>query len=395
MSDDAGQGPDLSGRTIQGRYQLDQKIGEGGFGSVYRATHLQMGTDVAVKVMHGSLSYTPSAPKRFALEARRSAQLRHPHTISVFDFGTTDDGLLYLVMELLEGRPLSAVLREEGALAPDRAVHVLDQTLQALDAAHSQGVVHRDLKPDNIFLVRVGDDPDFVKILDFGIAKTADQGGELTATGVLVGTPAYMSPEQCEGKELDGRSDLYALGCVAYMLLAGRPPFVSTTPVAYLLAHTQERPDDVRRHTPNGRAIPSGLAAWVDRLLAKRPDARFATAGEARRALIDALSGSATWDRATPLRKLVSTTAPVDVATGNVGARDSVTRGAATGSTKAGAPRRSALRWAIPGALVAAGTVAAIVLSGGSPPAEPAPTVAQSSPPAPAPAAHTPAAPEP
>ena len=164
------------------RYTIDQKLGEGGFGAVFRGTHRQMSTPVAIKVLHAQHASSAETVARFEQEARRSASLKHPNTIRVFDFGRDDDGSLFLVMELLEGAPLSHHIKQ-GRLAVDRVVHILAQALSALDEAHQQGLVHRDLKPDNIFLTRLGKDPDFVKVLDFGIAKALDGNAKLTASG--------------------------------------------------------------------------------------------------------------------------------------------------------------------------------------------------------------------
>jgi len=272
----------VKGLLVGGRYRLGHKLGEGGFGAVYRATHVEMGTDVAVKIMHPGRGNADAA-KRFALEAKRSAGLRHPNTISVFDFGETPDGLLYIAMELLAGQSLAALLERERALSATRAKHLLVQILAALEAAHERGLVHRDLKPDNVFLVRVGKDPDFVKVLDFGIAKALDVTSGITASGTIIGTPAYMSPEQCRGLELDTRADLYSLGCMAFQMLAGRLPFASDNALGFLLAHAQEPPPDLVAVSEG--AVPVTLAAWVGRCLAKAPDDRYASAEDARAAL--------------------------------------------------------------------------------------------------------------
>jgi serine/threonine-protein kinase len=267
------------------RYTIDQKLGEGGFGAVFRGTHRQMSTPVAIKVLHAQHASSAETVARFEQEARRSASLKHPNTIRVFDFGRDDDGSLFLVMELLEGAPLSHHIKQ-GRLAVDRVVHILAQALSALDEAHQQGLVHRDLKPDNIFLTRLGKDPDFVKVLDFGIAKALDGNAKLTASGVVIGTPTYMSPEQCRGAALDPRSDLYSLACIAYEMLAGRPPFLSDSVVGYIFAHVQQAPD-LTKLAPN---VPSPLVAWVGRCLEKDPAARFTSADEARDALLASVS---------------------------------------------------------------------------------------------------------
>jgi len=268
---------------IAGRYRIDKKLGEGGYGAVYRATHVQMGSHVALKLLHHTHSHEAETVRRFELEARRSAQLQHPHCIRVFDFGPCDESGWFIAMEFLEGRTLASALETDGWLPVPRALRILDQTLAALEAAHDLGLVHRDLKPENIFLTRVAKDPDFVKVLDFGIAKamqTNIDAPSITASGVVIGTPTYMSPEQCRGDLVDPRSDLYALGCVAFTLLSGAPPFKRDTLVGYLLAHVQQPPQDLA--AVSSQAIPEWLVAWVARCLEKEPSRRFASAEEAR-----------------------------------------------------------------------------------------------------------------
>ncbi len=268
---------------IAGRYRIDKKLGEGGYGAVYRATHLQMGSHVALKLLHHTHSHEAETVRRFELEARRSAQLQHPHCIRVFDFGACDDNGWFIAMEFLEGRTLASALQTDGWLPVPRALRILDQTLAALEAAHDLGLVHRDLKPENIFLTRVAKDPDFVKVLDFGIAKAMQSNIDapsITASGVVIGTPTYMSPEQCRGDLVDPRSDLYSLGCVAFTLLSGAPPFKRDTLVGYLLAHVQQPPPDLA--AVSSQAIPEWLVAWVARCLEKEPSRRFASAEEAR-----------------------------------------------------------------------------------------------------------------
>ncbi|MFO0751255.1 MAG: serine/threonine-protein kinase [Myxococcota bacterium] len=277
------------GQTIAGRYKLESLIGVGGFGAVYKARHVTMGTTVALKILHAEHCAEPTAVKRFELEATRSASLVHPNSIKVFDFGRTETGEFYLAMEHLEGRTLSSLIHREGHVAPDRTVHILAQILRALDEAHLKGIIHRDLKPDNIFLLEIGHEHDFVKVLDYGISKATDasQSG-LTAVGQIIGTPVYMSPEQCMGKPLDGRSDLYAIGCIAYHMLAGRPPFLADEGLMYALQHVQEEPVDVRDMAGPDHPIPTGLALWVHKLLAKAPADRYESAHLA----LDALSSA-------------------------------------------------------------------------------------------------------
>ncbi len=288
------------GESVQGRYRLERLIGTGGFGTVYEARHLEMGTQVALKILHPEHTRDAHTVKRFELEARRSAALKHPNTIRVFDYGHTDTDELFIAMEYLEGRSLKHLLAHEHLLAFGRVVHILTQILRALDEAHLAGLVHRDLKPDNVFLLEIGREKDFVKVLDFGIAKAMREDAALTTTGTLIGTPLYMSPEQCRGRELDGRSDLYSLGCIAYELLTGRTPFRANDAFGYAIAHLQETPPDPREVAGPGRPIPEGLVHWVLRLLEKDPAARFEDAAAANEALASALAGAATWEFAEP-----------------------------------------------------------------------------------------------
>ncbi|MCA9515282.1 MAG: serine/threonine protein kinase, partial [Myxococcales bacterium] len=203
------------GKILDGKLEILDVLGRGGMGVVYRARQLSMDRDVAVKVLHGQAVADQESVQRFLHEAKVASRLRHPNVITVFDFGQTEDGLLYLVMELLEGTELSKVLDEERRLAPARVVHLMTQVCDAVQHAHDAGLIHRDLKPENIFLMAGSNlRADFVKVLDFGIARAQEvEGSErLTRTGTLCGTPAYMSPEQILGDKLDARSDIYSLG---------------------------------------------------------------------------------------------------------------------------------------------------------------------------------------
>ena len=267
----------LEGMTLDSRYHLDKQIGAGGFGAVFRARHTKTDALVAIKIVHDG--HDPGLARRFELEARRAASLNHPHIVSTFDFGRSPDGLLYLAMELIEGHPLSLLIDD---LSEKRTAIILRQILLALEHAHERGLVHRDLKPDNVFVTRVGH-ADHAKVLDFGIAKALDGTTGLTASGAIIGTPAYMSPEQCRGVAVDGRSDLYAFGCIAFRMLTGREPFVADSTVGYLLAHVQTPPPDPSLIA--GRALHEGLSAWTLRLLEKEPEHRFSSARECRVAL--------------------------------------------------------------------------------------------------------------
>ncbi len=282
----------LVGRTFDDKYRLDARLGEGGMGTVYRATHLLIERPVAVKVLSPRMVTDEAARERFRREARAAGRLQHSNAVAVTDFGETRDGLVYIVMELLEGRPLRELLARESPLDPARAVSLMLQAAAAVAAAHDAGVIHRDLKPGNIFVVQRPNAPHIVKVLDFGIAKlgtdTTDGGEEgnpvntLTGTGVMIGTPRYMSPEQCDGAQLTPASDVYSLGVILYEMLTGQTPFTGATPLALALKHSSEPPRPPREHVP---AIPPALAELVLRTLAKSSLERPQDAGEFRREL--------------------------------------------------------------------------------------------------------------
>ncbi|HEY1587078.1 MAG TPA: serine/threonine-protein kinase, partial [Polyangia bacterium] len=246
------------GRRLLEQYILVEKIGEGGMGAVYLAEQPTMGRRAVVKLLHPALSRDVQVSARFNLEARAAAALNHPHIVTVYNYGALPDGVLYLAMEHLDGRDLERTIEESGRLSAVRAVHIARQICDALAEAHAHGVVHRDLKPSNVMLVTRGRDDEFVKVLDFGIAKV--RGVALTSTGMIFGTPEYMSPEQLRGATLDGRSDLYALGVVLFEMLTGRLPFAGETPEELMMSHLDALPPPVSEVAPDAE-VPRELEA--------------------------------------------------------------------------------------------------------------------------------------
>ena len=281
-------------RLLGGRYRLEAKLGSGGMGVVYRATDQTMHRPVAVKLIRGvdGLALDEEVAGRFLREAKNTARVQHENIIEVYDLGRSDQGDMYFVMELLEGESLSAKMRREGKLATDVAVHIARQMCAALHVAHSAGIIHRDLKPANIMLVHRGNDPNYVKVLDFGVAKsyTPDQQTQLTHTGMLVGTVEYMAPEQIMGRTVDGRTDLYALGVVMYRMLTGKPPFRDGGVPAMIHAHLNLYPKPMAEMQAE---VSGELDRVILRCLAKQPQQRYESMEELSRALAAATEPAA------------------------------------------------------------------------------------------------------
>lgn len=266
----------LLGKVLTGKYRIDEKLSEGGMGAVYRGTHVLMDKTVAVKVLRPSLAADEKIVARFSREARAASRITHPNAISVTDFGEAEDGIVFLVMEFLDGRTLKDVIREEGPMPLARVVEIMRQVADALKAAHDQGVVHRDLKSDNIMLISTGVG-EHAKVLDFGIAKINEpdgvQSSELTAPNLVIGTPQYMSPEQCsQASEIDRRSDIYSFGVILYEMLVGHVPFTGESPTIVMLKHLQEPVPSVFDERDD---IPESIGRVIARAMAKLPDNRY------------------------------------------------------------------------------------------------------------------------
>ncbi len=272
-----------------GRYRLKKRIGKGGMGEVWSAWHAALRRDVAIKLLRPESSNDEAAVERFEREVAATSELSHPNTIRVFDYGVSEDGIWYYVMELLDGENLASLIERDGPMSEQRAAHIAQQAARALAEAHERGIVHRDIKPENIFITEAGGETDIVKVLDFGIAKSIDGNGDhtLTRTGALVGTPAYMSPEAARGMPIDGRSDIYSLGAVIYFMLTGKPPFDQENLADLLLAQIHDIPpamEDLR-----GSTVEPTLERIVMRCMEKEPGYRYADAAQLADDLQDCL----------------------------------------------------------------------------------------------------------
>ncbi|MCB9727171.1 MAG: protein kinase [Deltaproteobacteria bacterium] len=272
------------GDVIAERYTIEQVLGRGGFGVVFRARHIDMDRPVALKVLLTTYARAePSAVDRFRREARIAASLAYPNTVRLFDYGETDEGVFFIAMELLHGRTLTSLLETEGPLTPARAVHIASQTLYALTEAHAHGIVHRDIKPDNIMLTPLAYDPDHVKVMDFGIAKMVSEEHEsqITRAGLTLGTPRYMPIEQIRGEHLTAATDLYAVGLVLGEMLTGEHAYDGDSAMDLVMAILDGPAFSLADHPE----IPADLRAVVERAAAKEPSARYASARELLAAL--------------------------------------------------------------------------------------------------------------
>ena len=279
----------LEGKVLAGSFALKKKLAVGGMGAVYLAEQISLSKDVCIKVVHPHLLRDETIIKRFHREARAASRLKHPNCINVIDFGQADNGILYMAMDFIVGKDLAELLETEHPLGVERILHIMKQIASALDEAHAQNIIHRDLKPENIMLEQRRHQRDFVTVLDFGIAKIKEPGGDdretfQTMAGVVCGTPEYMSPEQIRGDELDARTDLYSLGVIMWQLFTNRLPFAGATPIATVTKHLTEAPEPPSRYNTD---IPAPIESLIMRLMSKKRDERPSSCEEVRQRLED------------------------------------------------------------------------------------------------------------
>ncbi|MHB1313756.1 MAG: serine/threonine-protein kinase, partial [Gemmatimonadaceae bacterium] len=278
-------GSDLMGTVVADRYHILKKLGEGGMGQVYLAEHVKMGRKSALKVMNPGMNQDADAIARFNREAANASRLNHPNICAIYDFGETPDGLIYLAMEFIEGQSLTSLIEKSGALPPARAAAIIHQSADALQVAHDAGIVHRDLKPDNIMIAKNRDGSDLAKVVDFGIAKAhSSDAQKVTKTGLVVGTPEYMSPEQLSGDKLDGRSDIYSLALVAFNCLTGKLPFAGESAQEAMIARLIEQPKTLAEMKPDV-AWPAEVQAVMDKALVRDAAERYQSAAQFGREL--------------------------------------------------------------------------------------------------------------
>ena len=283
-------GSDLVGSILADRYHVIRRIGEGGMGQVYLAEHVKMKRKSAVKVLHQGMVHDPDAISRFNREASNASQIQHPNVAAIYDFGETPEGLIYLAMEFVDGEPLTKIIERHGALTAARAADIGEQVASALEAAHDMGIIHRDLKPDNIMIARGRAGEDVAKVVDFGIAKAMEADDQkVTKTGLAIGTPEYMSPEQLGGDQLDSRTDIYSLGLVTFNMLTGQLPFPSVVSREALIMRLTEKPRTLAEIRTDVQ-WPAELQTVMDKALANHPADRYQHVSQFGRELVTAVA---------------------------------------------------------------------------------------------------------
>jgi serine/threonine-protein kinase len=297
----------LIGTVLSGSYEILSVLGQGGMGVVYKARHNLMERIVAIKMLQAQLITDSMSVKRFQHESKAAGAIKHPNVISIFDFGISPTGQPYIVMDYLEGTPLSDEIKKEGQIGVERTIKIMAQACDALEHAHKQGVIHRDLKPSNIVLINFDGDKDFVKVVDFGVAKllTGTESQKLTQVGEVCGSPVYMSPEQCKGMDLDNRSDIYSMGIVVYEALTGRLPILGKTMVETMFEHVSSPPKPIAEARPD-LYIPERLEAVIMKALSKDPKDRHESMDHLRNELEMAIprAGRSQILRTTPLEQI-------------------------------------------------------------------------------------------
>ena len=377
---------DLVGSVIAERYHITKKLGEGGMGAVYLGEHVKMGRLSAIKVMSQSMANDPDSIARFNREAANAARINHPNVCAIYDFGETPDGVIYLAMEYIKGEALTDLIEREGALTAHRAVRIIRQAGEALQTAHDMSIVHRDLKPDNIMIAQ-GREGDIVKIVDFGIAKAMgpEEGQNVTKTGLVVGTPEYMSPEQLSGDKLDGRSDIYSLALVLFRMLTGDLPFQADSAQEVMIKRLTDEPMSLNVVLPEGN-FPEALQQVMTRALARMPGERYASAAQFAKDAEDAVAGlaiaaPAAADDPEGATQVIDTAATAIIAKTRVAGKVKTpdTPQPTVSPPLAPVPRKPtvAIVAGVVIALAAAGVGGAMVLKGGDTPADSVSTVTQ------------------
>ncbi len=367
---------DLIGSIVAERYHILKKLGEGGMGTVYLAEHVKMGRKAALKVMNPGMNSDPDAIARFNREAANASRLNHANVCAIYDFGETPEGLIYLAMEFIEGESLTSIIEKNGFLPAPRAAAIIHQAADALAVAHDYGIVHRDLKPDNIMIAKDRDGSDVVKVVDFGIAKASSSDAQkVTKTGLVVGTPEYMSPEQLAGDKLDGRSDIYSLGLVAFNCLTGTLPFQSNSAQEAMIMRLTDQPKTLAEMKPD-IDWPLELQAVMDKVLARDADERYQKSAEFGRDIAKAVENMPAAVAA------AAGTMVMGAAAADVPKTRTASKGGATKKVEAAAPapvaaapaKKSPVMMIVAAAVVLGGIGGAVMYmkNGSAPPANPA-----------------------